>query len=94
MELRDSLKKTGFIKASRINQGKKPSQQKVKKIPTGLSASIYASRLLDKHFILYWKWQLIPRVEWYFHAETGPPLTSVLCGDGAVVNAYDLKRIG
>jgi hypothetical protein len=50
-ELRDFLKKTGFIKVSKIKQAKKHSQQKGK-IPTDLSASIYASRLLDKYLVL------------------------------------------
>ena len=51
MELRDFLKKTGFIKVSKINQVRKYSKRK-SKIPTAFSVSIYESRLLDKHLVL------------------------------------------
>ena len=49
-ELRDFFKRTGVIKASRINQAKKRSQQKVKDSDRFVCLDL--RKLLDKYLVL------------------------------------------
>ena len=54
-ELCDFFKRTGFIKASKINQARKHSQQKVKNFDRFVRLDLPKSRLqagLDKHLVL------------------------------------------
>jgi len=54
-ELRDFFKRTGFIKASKINQARKHTQQKVKDFDRFVRLDLRKSRLqagLDKHLVL------------------------------------------
>ncbi len=55
-ELRDFFKKTGFIKASKINQTEKHSQQRVKNSDRLVRLDVRKSRLqagLDKYLVWY-----------------------------------------